>query len=112
MLTKSVPAYDGWIKCGFALAGGVRVQRAGVPGAESSVVMRRCREPVAYSPYYSFGGNPGAESCDRPEVQRAGRPPGAESRESRRRRTRLVVLKGGHRDAWPLRKGNCERRGS
>ena len=45
-------------------------------------------------------------------MQRAGRPPGAESRESRRRRTRLVVLKGGHRDAWPLRKGNCERRGS
>ena len=25
--------------------------------------------------------------------------------ESRRRRTRLVVLKGGHRDAWPSRRG-------
>ena len=48
------------------------MRRAGVPGAESSVVMCRCREPDAQYPYYSFGGNTGTESCDRAEVRRAG----------------------------------------
>ena len=46
-------------------------------------------------------------------VQRAATKPGCgelgdrqvQRTETRRRRTRLVVLKGGHRDAWPSRRG-------
>ena len=37
---------------------------------------------------------------------------GAESREARGRKTRLVVLKGGHRDALPPRKGGHGRKRS
>ena len=79
------------------------MQRDDAPGAESSVTMVQVqRSRMRNPPYYSFGGNPGAESCDRDEVRRAWRPSGAESRKRGQRGTRLVVLKGGQSDAYPL----------
>ena len=80
------------------------MRRAGVPGAESSVIMCSAESRMR-NPHITVSGairvqraatEPRCRELGDPQVRRT---------ESRRRRTRLVVLKGGHRDAWPSRRG-------